>query len=54
MRKSIENLLKNILKDINRFEVIDNTGRKIVKYNKDIELSFQDDDKTLKVFIKDK
>jgi hypothetical protein len=54
MRKSVENLLKNVLKDVTRFEVIDRNGRQIVNYNVNVELSFQDEDKTLKVFITDK
>ena len=40
-------------KNFNRVELIDNTGRKYVKYNvENVELSLQDDDKTLKVFVK--
>jgi len=42
------------MKDVNRFEVIDATGRAYVKYLKDdecIKYSLQDDDRTLKVFI---
>ena len=41
-------------KTINRFEVIDETGRVIVKYDVSVELNYQDDGKTLKVFLKDK
>ena len=43
---------------VTRFEVIDHTkdmlGRVYVKNNTEVELSFQDDGKTLKVFITDK
>lgn len=39
---------------VTRFEVIDETGRAIVKYDVSVELSYQDDGKTLKVFLKDK
>jgi ABC-type Fe3+-citrate transport system substrate-binding protein len=42
------------MKSVNRFEVIDDTGRAYVKYlDKDerIKYTLQDDDKTLKVFI---
>ena len=42
------------MKSINRFEVIDETGRAYTKYLKDgegIKYSLQDEDKTLKVFI---
>ena len=35
-----------------RFEVIDDTGRAYVKYRCSIELSYQDDGKTLKIFVK--
>jgi hypothetical protein len=42
------------MKSVNRFEVIDETGRAYTKYLKDdegIKYSLQDDDRTLKVFI---
>ena len=42
------------MKGVNRFEVIDDTGRAYTKYPKDdegIKYSLQDDDRTLKVFI---
>ena len=42
------------LKGVNRFEVIDDTGRALVKYLKDderVRYMLQDDDRTLKVFI---
>lgn len=42
------------MKSVNRFEVIDDTGRAYVKYLKEgegIVYSLQDDDRTLKVFI---
>lgn len=49
---------KDTMSKVNRFEVIDHTseklGRELVKYGVDVELSFQDDDKTLKVFLTDK
>ena len=45
-------------KSITRFEVIDHTskkrGRIVVEYNVNVELSLQDDNKTLKVFLTDK
>lgn len=37
---------------VTRFEVIDETGRVYSKRNCNIELSYQDDGRTLKVFIK--
>ena len=40
-------------KGVSRFEVIDETGRLIVKYGVSVELLYQDDGKTLKVFLKD-
>ena len=43
---------------VTRFEVIDHTkeklGRILTKYGVNVELSFQDDNKTLKVFLTDK
>jgi len=37
---------------VTRVEVIDNDGRRYVKYNvTDVELSLQDDERTLKVFV---
>ena len=42
------------MKGVNRFEVIDDTGRAYTKYLKDdegIKYSLQDDNRTLKVFI---
>ena len=41
-------------KNINRFEVIDETGRVIVRHGVSVELNYQDDGKTLKVFLKSK
>jgi|TARA_B110000483_G_scaffold221969_1_gene278475 hypothetical protein len=38
---------------VTRFEVIDESGRVIVKYDVSVELNYQDDGKTLKVFLKD-
>jgi hypothetical protein len=42
---------------VSRFEVIDHTetgtGRDFVKYGANVELNYQDDGKTLKVFLKD-
>lgn len=38
---------------VTRLEVIDNDGRSYVKYNIDkIQFSLQDDDRTLKLFVK--
>ena len=39
---------------VRRFEVIDENGRVYTKHNCTIELSYQDDSRTLKVFIKNK
>jgi hypothetical protein len=36
---------------VTRFEVIDETGRAYVRYGVKIDLSFQDDGRTLKVFV---
>ena len=38
---------------VTRFEVIDETGRAMVKYNVSVELSYQDDGRTLKIFLKE-
>jgi hypothetical protein len=47
-----------VTKEITRFEVIDHTskkrGRIVVEYNVNVELSLQDENKTLKVFLTDK
>jgi len=39
---------------VTRFEVIDENGRVYSKWNCKIELSYQDEGRTLKVFIKAK
>lgn len=39
---------------VTRFEVIDKNGRAYTKHGVQIELSFQDDGRTLKVFIYEK
>lgn len=48
----------NITTDkVNRVEVIDEKGRSYVKYlasHREVVLSFQDNDRTLKIFIQDK
>lgn len=36
---------------VTRFEVIDETGRILVRKDQHVELSFQDDNRTLKVFL---
>jgi len=36
---------------VTRFEVIDESGRSYTRHNSNVELSYQDDGKTLKVFI---
>ena len=37
---------------VTRFEVIDETGRAFVRYDVRAELAYQDDDRTLKVFLR--
>ena len=37
---------------VTRFELITEDGRSVVEYNCEVELSLQDDDRTLKVFVK--
>ena len=49
-----ENGLFSVMKNVTRFEVIDEEGRTYVNYlNEDqrVKFSLQDDDRTLKVFI---
>lgn len=43
-----------VLEEVNRVEVIDETGRAYVKWEDklDVELSYQDSGRTLKIFIK--
>lgn len=36
---------------VTRIEIIDETGRAYVRWNTKIELSYQDDGKTLKIFV---
>ncbi|MGH1397635.1 MAG: hypothetical protein ACRBCT_00270 [Alphaproteobacteria bacterium] len=44
--------MEDKLKNITRLEVIDETGRAYTKHRIDeLTLSFQDEDKTLKIFI---
>ena len=53
-----QDLIDMITKTVTRFEVIDHTskkrGRIVVEYNVNIELSLQDESRTLKVFLTDK
>jgi hypothetical protein len=42
------------LPKVTRLEVIDHTGRAYVIYNADVELSYQDDGRTLKIFVEPK
>lgn len=53
--------INELLKIVTRFEVIDHTysilkggGRVLVSHNKKIELSIQDEGRTLKVFLSSK
>lgn len=41
-----------IVGTVTRIEVIDETGRVYVKYGAAVELSYQDDGRTLKVFVR--
>ena len=40
------------LPKVTRLEVIDKTGRAYVVYNSEVELSYQDNARTLKIFVK--
>ena len=61
MSDVMDNFTNDMLIDLNsevtRFEVIDNTwagtGRVLAHYGCSVELSYQDEGKTLKVFLKD-
>jgi hypothetical protein len=50
-----KDLLEVLLKNVTRFEVIDHSkkmrGRYVVEYGIKIEVSIQDDGKTMKVFL---
>ena len=56
--KANQEVLDITTKSVTRFEVIDHTkkkgGRIVVEYNVNVELSLQDENKTLKVFLTDK
>jgi len=62
MSDVMDSFTNDMLIDLNseftRFEVIDHTnagvGRILVSYDVSVMLSYQDDGKTLKVFLKDK
>lgn len=41
----------NITDYVTRFEVIDANGRVYVRYDVSVELQYQDDGRTLKVFV---
>lgn len=50
-----EDILEMLMGKVTRFEVIDHTskkrGRIVVEYDVKVELSLQDDNRTLKVFL---
>jgi hypothetical protein len=56
--KANQEVLDITTKSVTRFEVIDRTkkkgGRIVVEYNVNVELSLQDENRTLKVFLTDK
>jgi hypothetical protein len=57
IRKIDEIYLFDFLSSVNRLEVIDEKGRSYVKYlaqEQKVELSFQDSERTLKVFVNEK
>ena len=53
-----QEVLNSITKDVTRFEVIDHTfrmrGRYVVEYGVSVEVSIQDDGKTMKIFLNEK
>lgn len=46
--------INELLKDVTRFEIIDDSGRALVRYGIKVELSLQDEARTLKVFLTSK
>lgn len=47
-------IINDAFKNVTRFEVIDESGRALVRYGIKIELSLQDETRTLKVFLTSK
>jgi len=41
----------SVVSAVNRIEIIDDSGRAYVKWGVDVELSYQDDGRTFKVFV---
>lgn len=52
--RAISEVFKAIVKSITKLEVIDESGRVYVYNECKIELSYQDDGRTLKIFVKNK
>ena len=46
--------INETIKNVTRFEVIDESGRALVRYGIKVELSLQDESRTLKVFLTSK
>jgi len=53
MKKLKKNTLEKLPR-VTRVEVIDDTGRVLVRYNQEVVLSIQDEGKTLKLFIEER
>lgn len=54
-RKPLDNtwFLEQLFPKVTRVEVIDSSGRAYTQYNvKDVQISIQDNERTLKVFLK--
>ena len=47
-------IINETFKNVTRFEVIDESGRALVRYGVKLELSLQDETRTLKVFLTSK
>lgn len=55
MSNPLQNRFDDPYYKVTRVEVIDKEGRSYTNYKvEEVELSLQDDDRTLKIFIKDK
>jgi hypothetical protein len=50
-QSSAERAIADAVRRVTRFEVIDKDGRAYVRHGVSVELSFQDDGRTLKVFV---
>lgn len=50
----VNKIINDTFKNVTRFEVIDESGRALVRRGIKVELSLQDEERTLKVFLTSK